>query len=208
MIDVKPGADIIDFTAANRHIWKKKDDDRILFIDIEPELQIRPDIIVDNTNTDFPDGKFKVGFYDPPHSWGAKSGIYTLKNHEESKAYWKKYDRPQFVRPTPGYYGLDKYKTKQDLLNHIGKAQHEFYRVIEDRGMLWLKWCEVKIPLEQILDIFVNWEVMMKIRCEHNHHGQSTQDNMDSKTKTYWVMLMKKVGPVQSALKQTKRIGP
>jgi len=182
---------ILDATAGNRHIWKAKHDDRITFMDIEPELEIPPDVLGDNTNTDFEDGQFSNIFYDPPHSWGATSGIYTLKNHEESKAYWKKYNRPAYVRKTPGYYGLDKYKTKDELLKHVSKAQMEAYRILRDDGVYWVKWCEVKIPLKEVLALFINWDVMMRIRCEHNHHGQSKQDNSDSTTKTYWVMMMK-----------------
>ena len=173
-------------------------------MDIEPALEIPPDVLGDNTNTDFDDKSFTNIFYDPPHSWGATSGIYTLKNHEESKAYWKKYDRPAYVRKTPGYYGLDKYKTKDALLKHVSKAQKEAYRILRDDGVYWLKWCEVKIPLKEVLELFINWDVMMKIRCEHNHHGQSTQDNMDSKTKTYWVMMMKSRKPFQSMIVGSK----
>ena len=190
----------LDATAGNRHIWDAKFDPRITFMDMEPELEIPPDILGDNTNTGLKPKSVRTCFYDPPHSWGATSGIYILKNHEESKAYWKKYDRPAYVRKTPGYYGLDKYKTKQDLLNHIGKAQNEFYRIVEDLGMLWFKWCETKIPIKEVLALFINWEVMMKIRCEHPFHGLGKREAGYKPPQTYWIMLMKKQGPTQETL--------
>jgi hypothetical protein len=191
---------ILDATAGNRHIWDAKYDPRITFMDIEPELQIPPTILGDNTNTGFKDKSVRTTFYDPPHSWGATSGIYILKNHEESKAYWKKYDRPQYVRKTPGYYGLDKYRTKQDLLNHIGKAQNEFYRILEDDGMLWFKWCETKIPIKEVLGLFINWTVIMKIRCEHPFHGLGKREEGYKPPQTYWVLLMKSLVSEQQTL--------
>ena len=189
MIDPKPHATVLDATAANRHLWDEKFYEMVLYMDIEPALQIPPDLLGDNTQTGFPDKRFKIEFYDPPHSWGATSGIYTLKNHEESKAYWKKYDRPAYVRKTPGYYGLDKYKTKQDLLNHVGRAQKELHRILEDGGLLIFKWCEVEVPLREVLKLTpekplfghkvgklmrTHWIAFLKPNAEHHARREAT----------------------------------
>ena len=73
---------ILDATAGNRTMWKVKENPQILFCDIEPELEIKPDKIVDCRKTDFNDKSFHTIFFDPPHEWGRKhlSSIYTCKN--------------------------------------------------------------------------------------------------------------------------------
>jgi len=205
---MKDKAMVLDATAGNRHIWDEKEDDRVIFIDQEAALEIKPDHVMNNEETIFPDKRFHTIFYDPPHYFNQKSGIYLAKNHEESKAYWAKYDRPQYVRKTPGYYGGDIYKTRQKLLNHIGRAQHEFYRILTDDGCLWFKWNEGQTEKDQVLPLFVNWKQMISIQCEHPYHGLGVRKEGYVPPKTWWIMFMKKNnGPVQSSLKkQTKRM--
>jgi hypothetical protein len=197
---MKKKARILDATAGNRTIWKTKESPFIIYLDQEKELEIRPDIISDNTDTDYPDNYFHTIFYDPPHGWGETSSFYINKNYKQSKKYWNKYNRPQYISKFPRYYGLDVYKSKQELLNHIGKASNEFYRILQDGGTLWLKWCEIKIPLKEVLDLFVNWDEFLRIYICHPLQNQSKQAGKKS-PQTYWVMLMKKYsGKIQSIL--------
>lgn len=196
---IKPNAKILDACAANRVMWKTKESPYILWVDVEPELELEPDIVVNNENTDFEDKRFHTIFYDPPHMYGQHSGFYLNKTHEDSIKYWTKYNSPQHIRKVPRYYGLDKYDTKAELLQHIAAAQREFFRILQDGGMLWLKWCEVQIQLNEVLDLFFNWNEMMRIYVSS---PAQTAGKTDSKPKqTYWVSFMKKHdAPVQVTL--------
>ena len=101
MREIKPDAKILDATAGNRHIWKVKDDSRIVFMDIESELEVKPDIIGDCTKTDYPDGYFHTIFFDPPH-WGGgcarrqlfyiekQARIYSFLRKIRNKKAWSK----------------------------------------------------------------------------------------------------------------------
>ena len=78
--DVKPDAKILDVTAGNRNIWLKNKNPFILWIDIESELEIPPDLVMDCTDTKFPDECVFTLFFDPPHWWGDKiaKNIYNM----------------------------------------------------------------------------------------------------------------------------------
>ncbi|MBA7491945.1 hypothetical protein ES702_02493 [subsurface metagenome] len=176
---IKPQARILDATAGNRFIWSIKESPFIIWGDIEPELEFKPDIVFDCTKTDFPDKYFHTIFFDPPHSWGREknAGIFTTPSKAVSDEKW-----PTHKRKRPRYYGLDKYKTRTALLGFINRAQKEFYRILRDDGCLWLKWCEIHSTIEAILPIFKNWKEMLTINaCPFG----------SSKNRTVWVMLMK-----------------
>ena len=51
--------------------------------------------------------------------------------------------------------------------------------------MLWVKWCEAKIPLSKILPFFRNWIEMLRLEIEDK--SQTLSDSQ-----TYWIMFMKK----------------
>jgi len=59
---------ILDATAGNRKMWRKKDYLDIIYLDIEKGLEVKPTIIADNTQTPFKDKTFHTIFYDPPHT--------------------------------------------------------------------------------------------------------------------------------------------
>ena len=176
---MKDEARILDATAGNRFIWKTKETPFIIWGDIEPDLEYKPDQIIDCTQTDFPDKYFHTIFFDPPHSWGREknAGIFTTPSKKVSDEKW-----PSHKRTRPRYYGLDKFKSKTALLGFINKAQKEFYRILQDGGALWFKWCEIHSTSEAILPIFQNWVEMLRINA--SPIGRS-------KNKTVWIMLMK-----------------
>ena len=176
---MKGNPTILDATAANRCMWATKESPFIEWIDIEEDLEYKPDRILDCTNTDYPDKHFKAIFFDPPHSYGREknSGIFTTPSKAVSDEKW-----PEWKRKHPRYYGLDKYPTKEALLGFINRAQKEFLRILQDDGMLWLKWSENHSSLNAILPLFRDWNIMINIPAFTRRK---------TSTPTYWVMLMK-----------------
>lgn len=173
---------ILDATAGNRTIWKTKESTHILFIDIEPELEVHPDKIIDCTKTGFPEEHFTTIFFDPPHGWGKGTGEgwYSIRNQTDRSNY--KWTPPREGRVT--YYGWDKYKTKSGLLSFLHRAQKEFHRILREDGMLWFKWNEVKIPLNNILPFFKTWDEMLRFPI-------SSPLQKQGESQTYWIMFMK-----------------
>lgn len=179
----KPDAKVLDCTAANRMFWRTKESNQVLWTDIEAELEVPADMIVDIRKTDFKDGQFTTVIFDPPHWWGDTLGrnIYSNRNKKELDEYNKRYGSNIGL----GYYGCDKYFTKKSLLGFLNASQKEIHRILDDSGVLWLNWSDVKIPLSKILPFFdQRWKVMIKLQV-----GSKTQSR--SKHQNWWVMLMK-----------------
>jgi len=189
---VKSDARILDATASNRHIWRTKESRHVLWIDIEPELERKPDMILDCTCTGFEAGRFHTIFFDPPHWWGGKTGsdFFTCRNKAERMALEARYGKGL---QGGAYYGTDKFRTKRELLSFIHKAQKEFSRILMDDGVLWLNWSEVRLPLDRILPFFRNWDEMLRLTIGSKSQTLGTAQN-------YWVMFMKKDGPHQAEL--------
>jgi hypothetical protein len=178
----KETAQILDATAGNRTLWTCKDDPRILFIDVEPDLDRKPDLLLDCTNTGFPDARFHTIVFDPPHQTGrAKNeGVFCTPNRREYDAKWPQYKRPG----PPRYYGSDKYKNKAELMVFLHKAGKEFSRILSDDGILLLKWGENLAEVGAVLPLFDDFkEVMRTSRVI----GRSAKGGV-------WVLLMKKKG--------------
>lgn len=176
---MKSKAQILDATAGNRLMWSNKNHPGILFIDIEEELEFVPDRFLDCTQTDFPDNYFYTIFFDPPHTWGIPKNkrIFTIPSKKIADELFN------YNRKYPSYYGLDKFKTKTALLGFIHKAQLEFQRILYDYGMLWVKWSEYSIPIDNIKPFFRDWIEMLELPLKRSPRG---------KTDSYWLMYMKK----------------
>jgi hypothetical protein len=183
---VKPDARILDATAGNRCIWEMKDSPFILFMDVESELEVKPDIICDNRKMPYSDGYFHTIIFDPPHGWGEELGneMYSIRNQKDSLKFKEKYPNFKYHGPYT-YYGMDKYRSKTQLLGYLNKAFQEFYRILDRGGILFLKWCEIEIPFSGITPFLRDWDIMMKLRI-----GDSSQTR--GSTQTWWVLLMKK----------------
>lgn len=169
---------ILDATAGNRTIWQNKDNESIIYIDMEKQLQRKPTIFADNTTTPFLSKSFSTIFYDPPHNFGDKPFDHTLKLTPETAEYISHH--PFCIT----YYGWDKYKNQMELIVHIHKAQQEFHRILADDGLLWLKWCEVKVSLRRILALFKDWQVLMVINL-------ADPTKTWGKKKSFWACLAK-----------------
>jgi len=203
LLESKPDARILDATAANRAFWRTKESNHILWIDIEPELEIKPDLVLDCTNTGFPDESIMMIIFDPPHWWGDTPGenFFSCRNKEEKRQFEEKYG---LGRHGATYYGTDKYQTKHALLGFLHKAQLEFQRILYPDGILWLNWSEVKLELNRIMPFFRDWDEMLRLPIGSKLQTLSTYQN-------WWVMLMKKDRPdpqtMLTSFSKSKRIG-
>jgi ubiquinone/menaquinone biosynthesis C-methylase UbiE len=132
---------ILDVCCGSRMFWFDKSDERVIFCDKRNErhvlndksqktgtrdLVINPDILSDFSNLPFADNHFQVVVFDPPHfeKNGAKSWL-NLK-YGTLKGNWREMLRDGFA---------------------------ECFRVLKPEGVLIFKWCEVEIPLSQILKL-------------------------------------------------------
>lgn len=126
---------ILDVCCGSRMFWFDKENPLVVFNDIRKEehtlcdgrrLVIDPDVISDFRNLPFEENSFKLVVFDPPH----------LKKLGQSSWMAKKY----------GVLGLQwEMDIKEGFL--------ECMRVLELNGVLILKWNEIQIKLNQVLDI-------------------------------------------------------
>jgi hypothetical protein len=172
---------ILDATAGERTMYQNKTTPNIIYLDIEKKLRVKPTIIADDVALPFKPKTFHTIFFDPPHDYGRKPFDFNFGTVPAHK---------HIVKHKPfstTYYGWDKYQTKQHLITYIWRAQEEFKQVLADDGLLWLKWCEVRIPLYRILAIFADWTILLIINVADPTHTWGG-------AKTYWVCLTKKQG--------------
>lgn len=170
---------ILDATAGNRTMWQIKKPTNIIFIDMEKKLEVKPDVFCDHRQLPFTDSCFDTIFYDPPHNWGGAIHYFSFPNKEERAKVFKD------VGGTPTYYGWDKYKHRQALVASIYNTLTEFRRVLKEDGLLWFKWNEMRITINQILTVFHDWNELMRLYIDDPTHTAGKQQ-------TYWVCLSKK----------------
>ena len=170
---------ILDATAGNRMMWKKKYSDNVVYIDRGYKLQRPPDVICDHMRAPFRDGVFDTVFFDPPHRWAWEGSYFSFQNVEDAKAIWG--DKGGIIT----YYGWDIYKDKGELVNYLYKAQKELARITKYDGLMWVKWNEIEMNKLQLLSLFSDWEVMMELPI-----GSALQRKKD--VQTYWFCLEKR----------------
>lgn len=122
-------------------MWMNKKDPRVTFIDcrdcdyeVKPDkaypsgtvISVRPDVVADFTALPFPDESFFHVVFDPPH----------IQRQHELGTVTKKY----------GCLNGD-WKTM------LAGGFAECFRVLKTGGTLIFKWCEVEIPLREILSL-------------------------------------------------------
>lgn len=176
----KPKSWILDATAGNRCFYETKESPLIYWIDIEEDLTVKPDAFMDCRKTNFPDNRFKMIIFDPPQSFGDKknSGIFTTPNREIFNEKWS-----QYTTKTPRYYGLDKYNSSEELLQFINDSQKEFHRILQDDGIIFMKWSEARIKTKDVLRLFNDWIILMKIPAFTRR---------ETAKGTYWILMSKK----------------
>ena len=152
---------ILDACCGGRMFWFDKHQPNTLYIDNNPRgpgickerpnFQVNPDIVMDFRALALPDKRFKLVVWDPPH----------LKTLKETSIMRKK-------------FGCLQAETWQADLT---KGFKECWRVLDDYGVLIFKWCDIEIPLLEVLKLFK----------EEPLFGHST----GSKEKTKWLCFMK-----------------
>lgn len=124
---------VLDACCGSKMFWFDKENPLTVFQDKREldtnlcdgrQLIVKPDVIGDFTNMDWPDEKFKVVVFDPPH----------LDKLGETSWMALKYG-----------------KLPEDWNDYISKAFSECFRVLENDGLLIFKWNEIQIKTTEIL---------------------------------------------------------
>ena len=157
---------ILDACCGGRMMWFDKGDKRALFADCRREemkidhhpsqkgrssKKVNPDLLYDFRDMEIPSDSFWHVVFDPPHVRGIS------------------------LKSVTGFsYGsLEKDSWQDDL----AKGFSECFRVLKPFGTLIFKWCEVEIPLKEVLSL----------TPEKPLYGHRS----GKKAKTHWVAFMK-----------------
>lgn len=138
MTEAKTYPPVLDACCGSRMFWFDKADGRAVFHDkrdeecpIKPDaghparnLIVRPDVVGDFTDLQFPSDTFALVVFDPPHAAFGNSSVM-------AKTYGT-------------LVGVD----WRDMLRQ-GFA--ECFRVLRPEGVLVFKWCECEIPVRDVL---------------------------------------------------------
>lgn len=136
---MKESATVLDACCGSRMFWFDPSDPRALFIDKRQEthqlkdsssangsreLTIAPDMVADFTSLPFPDGRFSLVVFDPPHLTGNGKSGWLAKKYGKLEGDWREELRAGF---------------------------RECFRVLAPGGTLIFKWNETDVPVSQIL---------------------------------------------------------
>ena len=154
---------ILDACCGPKEMWTNKNHPNTIYIDIRKEnkgfikqhknIKIEPDLIMDFRKMNFPDNSFKLVVADPPH----------LKTLGETSLFRKKYG------------GLNKETYPQDLKMMF----NELWRVLEENGVLIIKWSDYDIKIKELLKYFHTKPLFYQI------------SSAKATSKTYWLCFMK-----------------
>jgi 23S rRNA G2069 N7-methylase RlmK/C1962 C5-methylase RlmI len=131
---------ILDACCGGRMMWFNKKHPNALYIDnriavkghiqngFNPNHEVNPDIVMDFRDLKFKDNTFKLVVFDPPH----------LSSLTETSIMRKKFGV------------LNKETWQWDLK----KAFIECWRVLDDYGVLIIKWNDIERPYKTLLSLF------------------------------------------------------
>lgn len=132
-------ASFVDVCCGSRMFWFDRKDSRAIFADKRREthvlpdvssrggsrtLEVNPDIIADFTNLPWPDNRFALVVFDPPHLVRAGKKGWQAKKYGKLEGDWREMLRRGFA---------------------------ECFRVLRPEGTLIFKWNEHEVPVSQIL---------------------------------------------------------
>jgi hypothetical protein len=173
---------ILDAGCGNRCMWEEKSVEGIIYTDCETKLQRKPTIFSDCRCLPFQKETFDTIFFDPPHAWGMDNHVFfSFPNTALQQEKYPDYKKESI----PSYYGVDRYKSRSQLVAYLYRAEKELKRVLKIDGILWLRWSNLdSMDEHQALNIFNNWHICTR------HEVVSSMSRSESKS--FWFMLMKK----------------
>lgn len=130
---------VLDACCGSRMFWFDRQDGRAVFVDNRREthslkdkssrggsrmLTVNPDTLADFTALPFPDGRFAMVVFDPPHLVRAGNRGWQAKKYGKLEGDWRGMIRQGFA---------------------------ECFRVLKSEGTLIFKWNEHEVPVSQIL---------------------------------------------------------
>ena len=128
---------ILDACCGGKSFWFNKEHPNAIYLDRRDEnhklnykrnkqqIIVNPDVVGDFTNLPFPDNKFNLVVFDPPHA-----------RFTESSIMYKKYGT------------LD-----EDWQTQIKKGFEECFRVLMPKGVLILKWAESRYKVNDVIKL-------------------------------------------------------
>lgn len=131
---------ILDACCGGKMFYFDKNDPRVLYMDCRKlkttlcdgrQFEVKPDLIGDFTNMEFPNESFRMVVFDPPHL------KYTGSKKEAQNWQMVKY----------GWLPAHGWK------NILRKGFSECFRVLEPHGFLIFKWNETDIKVSEILKL-------------------------------------------------------
>ena len=152
---------ILDACCGSRMFWFDKKNPDVLFVDKRSEditacdgrrVEVRPDLVADYRELPFQNNSFKLVVFDPPHDMYAGRKSFTYQK----------------------YGSLDKDNWRTDLK----KGFDECMRVLDIHGVLIFKWNELRVNVNEILDVF-------QVQPLFGHKSGKAN-------KTHWMAFMKK----------------
>lgn len=132
---------VLDACCGSRMFWFNHTDQRCLYVDRrrerhitpdssmkngEREIVVDPDVLADFTALPFPDNTFAHVVFDPPHVQRNGDTSWILKKYGVLRGDWREMIRKGFA---------------------------ECFRVLRHEGVLVFKWCEIEVPLREILSL-------------------------------------------------------
>lgn len=131
---------VLDVCCGTKAFWFDKEDERAIFHDIRNErynlkadkchpartLIVTPDVCGDFSKLQFESNTFALVVFDPPH----------MRRKEAKGAISKT-------------YGV----LNGDWREMLRKGFSECFRVLRSEGVLIFKWCEIEVPLREILSL-------------------------------------------------------
>ncbi len=160
---------ILDACCGGRMMWLNKHHPNTIYIDnrtaekghiqngFNPNHEVKPDMIMDFRDLKFPDKSFKVIVFGPPH----------LTSLTETSIMRKK-------------FGCLNAETWQGDLKQGFK---ECWRVLQDYGVLIIKWNDIEIPYKKLLSLFSERPLFMNITAGN----KALKDG----NRSYWFCFMK-----------------
>lgn len=160
---------VLDACCGGRMMWLNKHHPNAVYIDVRkaqkghiqngynPNHEVNPDVVMDFRDLKFADKSFKLVVFDPPH----------LSTLTETSIMRKK-------------FGCLNAETWQADLK---KAFRECWRVLDDYGVLLVKWNDIEIPYKQLLSLFDEDPLFMNITA-----GQKA---LKQANRSFWFCFMR-----------------